>query len=376
MRKGGKMKVKIERTLLLKELDLMNGIVEKRSTMPILNYILLKSKEGGKIEISGTDLEIGIVIEINAEIERDGSITVAFSLLYNLIKEMETEYIEIEEKEDSVVELRGGNSFYTLYGLSPDNFPTIPLPENEEKVIIDIKIFKKLIKMIKYAISEEHYTAMGGGYFIFKGKTIEAVSSDYNRLAYVKTEVGENFGEIDFLIYRKALNEILKFEDEGKIEVIKGVNNYFFVYGNRILTSRVIEKKFPEFYDYVNMEREKKVIFYREETNKALRRILNIISSKIKQVNMVIKEDKIILSYDSVDSGRGEEELRAEGYKGDDIIISFNAIFIKEFLENIESEKVIMEFSDEKTIVRFKPEDGVKEGDQKFDYTYMVIPFQ
>ena len=376
MRKGGKMRVKIKRALLLKELELINGIVEKRSTMPILNYILLKTKDEKTIEISGTDLEIGIVIKTEAEVEAEGSITVAFSLLYNLIKEMDTEEIEVEEKEDSVIEVRGGRSFYTLYGLSPDNFPTIPLPEEESEVTVDVKIFKKLIKMIKYAISEEHYTAMGGGYFIFNGNIIEAVSSDYNRLAYVKAKVSGNYRETDFLIYRKALNQILKFGDEGLLKIVKGVNNYFFIYENKILTSRIIEKKFPEFSDYVNIEREYYVIFNREETNRAFKRILNIISSKIKQVNVVIKEDSIILTYDSVESGKGEEKLYAEGYKGDDIIISFNAIYIKEFLENIENEKVRMEFSDEKTIVRFKPEGEEKEEDQIFEYVYMVIPFQ
>ena len=370
------MKVKIKRTLLLKELELMNGIVEKRSTMPILNYVLLKTKNLEKIEISGTDLEIGIIIEMDAEIEKEGSITVAFSLLYNLVKEMDTEFIEIEEKEDSIIDLKGGTSFYTLYGLSPDNFPTIPLPEEEEEITVDIKVFKNLIRMIRYAISEEHYTAMGGGYFIFKGNTIEAVSSDYNRLAYAKTEVSKNYKETDLLVYRKALNELLKFEDEGEIKIIKGVNNYFFIYNNIILTTRIIEKRFPEFYDYINMERENFVIFKREETNKALRRILNIISSKIKQVNMMIKRDGIILSYDSVESGKGEEELTAKGYEGEEIVISFNALFVKEFLENIENEEVKMEFSDEKTIVRFKPVGGVKEGNFEFDYIYMVIPFQ
>jgi len=369
------MKIRISKKALIKELNLIDGIVEKRTTMPILNYMLIETKGKNKVEISGTDLEMGIIIEVEAEIEQEGSATVLFSLFNNLIKAMDCEYVDIEEKEESKIELKGGNSFYTLFGLPADNYPNIPLPEGGKEIKIRFNLLKRMIELIKISVSEDQYTGTSGGYFVFNGKKIEAASTDYNRLSYAITETGEKYEESEFLIYKKALEEISKFGKEGDIKIIKGVNNYFFVYKNKKLISRVIEGEFPDFGEYLKKEETKKLSFDRGELLNALRRILNIISSKIKLVTFDIDNDKLVLRYSSVERGEGKEEVKVE-YKDEPIVINFNAVHVKDFLENIENDKILMELKDKRSVVKFSPIDKIEEGGNKIDFMYIVVPYE
>ena len=222
------MRLKIRRSLLVKEVSLLEGIVEKRSTMPILNYLLLKA-QGDSLEIQGTDLELGGIVKIEAQVEEGGAVTVESSKFLSLMKDMDGEFVEIVEEEDSKIEIRCGKSNYTLFGLSPDNYPTIPLPQNEEKIVVDIDIFKSLIKAVRFSISEDQYKDVNGADFIAEGHTLSMVSTDYSRLSYMKGNVEKNYGHVDFLIHKKALSELSKMGDGGDLEILKGVNNIFFI---------------------------------------------------------------------------------------------------------------------------------------------------
>ena len=368
------MRLKIRRSLLVKEVSLLEGIVEKRSTMPILNYLLLKA-QGDSLEIQGTDLELGGIVKIEAQVEEGGAVTVESSKFLSLMKDMDGEFVEIVEEEDSKIEIRCGKSNYTLFGLSPDNYPTIPLPQNEEKIVVDIDIFKSLIKAVRFSISEDQYKDVNGADFIAEGNTLSMVSTDYSRLSYMKGNVEKNYGHVDFLIHKKALSELSKMGDGGDLEILKGVNNIFFINKNKILISRVIEGKFPDFGDYIHQSKEKKIVFKREEMLKALKRICNIITSRVKVVLFEIGKGNILLNYESAESGIGKENLECS-FMEEIFRATFNAVYVKEFLETLSCEEVAMELNDEKSSVRFSPVGGIPLKERVFDSFYIIMPYE
>jgi DNA polymerase-3 subunit beta len=373
MWKGGKMKIKIKRVSLVKELELINGVIEKRNTMPVLNYFLLKTKGKEKIELSGTDLEIGVVIEMDAKVEEEGSFAILFSVFINLVKEMDNEFVIIESIDNENIEVKGGKGIYKLFTISADNYPTIPLPEEGEKIRIDIKELKEIIKLIKFSISAEQYSNASGGYFLFNGDKIIAASTDYLRLSYVERKVSDDYPKTEFLFYKKILSEILELSDEGEIEILKGINNYFFFFENKILISRIMENNFPDFKEFVEKQGTGKVLIKREDLIKALRRILSIVSTTSNYVYFNISNGKLVLNYNSTDSGEGEEEIDVE-YEGEEGSFGFNAKNLKEFLEVVKEENLIMEFSSDKTMVKFYPEKGINEMGENFIYKYLQAP--
>ncbi len=367
------MKIKIKRDTFLKELELIGGVIEKRNTMAVLNYFLLKTKGENKIEISGTDLEIGVIIELDAEVEEEGTFAILFSVFINLMKEMDTEYIVIESLDSENIQIVGGHGVYKLFTISEDNYPTIPLPEEGEKIKVGVKDLKEIIKLIKFSISSEPYSEASGGYFLFDGNYITAASTDYLRLSYVKKKVEREYKREEYLFYRKILFEILELNENGEIEILKGINNYFFFFENKILISRILEIKFPSFNDFVEKQDEGRVLIKRTELLKAIKRILSLVSSTSNYVYFNVKENKLVLDYNSSDSGIGKEELDVV-YSGKEERFGFNVKNLKEFLEVIKEEDIVMGFSPEKAMVKFYPEKGINNLGEDFIYKYLQAP--
>ncbi len=369
------MKIKVRREEILKELKLVNSIVEKKGYMVVLSYVLLQT-EDSYLRISATDLEISYVAKIQAEIIEHGEATVQASAFFDLIKDMDDEFITIEcRKDETNVNIYGSHYSYSLLSVHPDNFPTIPQSEDGEKFEIDFPLLKDYLKFVEFAISEEHLRDVTGANVEIKHNEMRLVSTDFKRLAFIRDN-NVSFGkDIEFVIPKKAVTQLQKLEDEEKVSISVGVNNIFFDFGVKRIVARKVEGEFPFYEEYISPEMEKSIKFKRSEMISSLKRIENIIPGKVKRVVFEIDSEKLTISTDVTEIGAGKEVVPCE-YSGEPFEIIFNSVHLREFLERFGEENVVLHVNDSNSPTRFVVDGGVKIGDRIVDYIYILVPFQ
>ncbi|MDH4217586.1 MAG: DNA polymerase III subunit beta, partial [Candidatus Aminicenantes bacterium] len=242
------MKFSINKEDILRELQLLQGIVEKRNTMPILANILINATEN-EIEIIGTDLEVGLKTHFPAKIEETGSITISGKKLFEIVRSLaEEQRVLFNEGKDLIMEILSGESEFKVLCLPKEDYPQVPEPKFEKNIVLPLEKFKDMIDRVYYAITQEQRYYLNGALMLLKDNQMELVSTDGHRLAYTKLAIegqkAEN--EIRTIVSKKTLNELRKFEDET-IEFDLDENNLFFHIRNRTLISRIIEGKFPNY---------------------------------------------------------------------------------------------------------------------------------
>ncbi len=368
------MKIKVRKDEILKELKIVNSIVEKKGYMVVLSYVLLEAK-GNSLKISATDLEIGYISEIEADVIEEGEATAQASAFFDLLKDVEDEVIEIEDKGDLKLYISGKGFKYSLLSVHPDNFPAVPSGEEGEVFEIDFTLLREYLRYVDYAISDEHMRDVIGANVEIKRGEMRLVSTDYKRLAFLRSTDFKSEKDIEFIIPKKAVNQLEKIDSSGSVNVLVGTNNIFFDFGRRKIVARKIEGEFPFYEDYIFPEMEKSVVLKRSQLVSALRRMENIIPGKVKRVIFNVKRGEVVLSTDVTEIGTGEEIIES-GYDGEDFKIIFNSVHLREFLERFIEESVIMKVNDVNSPARFVVDGGVKVGDRVVDYVYVMVPFQ
>ncbi len=241
------MKFDLAREKLFEELQLLQGIVEKRNTMPILANILMNVSEH-EVELTGTDLEVGLRSHFQAEIGDPGAITVNGKKIYEIVKALpDGQTVSLEKKEEAL-EIRSGASEFKILCLPKDDYPQVPEPKFEKNIVLPLGDVKSMIDRVYYAITQEQRYYLNGALLSLKDRFIELVSTDGHRLSYVGKSVDDLKveKEISVIVAKKTLSELRKF-DEDALEFDLDENNLFFKVGNRTMLSRIIESKFPNF---------------------------------------------------------------------------------------------------------------------------------
>jgi DNA polymerase-3 subunit beta len=365
------MKFTTAKSDILNELQLLQGIVEKRNTMPILANIYISAEEN-EVELIGTDLEVGMKTRFPASVQEPGAVTVSGKKLFEIIRSLaEGMDIVFQKNDDQMMDIRAGASRFKVLCMPKEDYPQVPEPRFEMDQVLPLEKIKEMIDRVYCAITQEQRYYLNGALLILKKGSIELVSTDGHRLAYTRlpAESVQVEEEIRGIVSKKTLGELRKFDDEN-LNFGMDENNLFFKVANRILISRVIEGKFPNYDAVIPVDNPHGLVFGREEISDAIRRVSLLSTERSRGVKLTISRDRVGLHSSNPELGEAHDEVVVE-YAGDEIEIGFNAQYLLDFLSTLKSERVRFELKDENSAVLMRSDE-----DEEIDYKYVLMPMK
>jgi DNA polymerase III subunit beta len=364
------MKFSLPKESFLEELQILQGIVEKRNTMPILANIMM-NVSGQDIELVGTDLEVGLRTHIGADIDRPGAITVNGKKIFEIVKSLpEGQKVEVELK-DETLEIKAGESEFKIMCLAKEDYPQVPDAKFEQGLVLPLADIKAMIDRVFYAITQEQRYYLNGALLSLKNRQIELVSTDGHRLSYTK-KVADGLKvdkDLSVIVAKKTLAEIRKFEDET-VAFDLDENNLFFKVGARTLISRIIESKFPNYQAVIPKDNPGRLIMGRAELADAIRRVALLSAERSKGIKFTIEKNRLRLFSSNPEIGEARDRLTVE-YKGQDLEVGFNAQYLLDFLTAVEADKVVFELKDENSAVLMRPE-----AEEGLTNIYVLMPMK
>ena len=360
---------------LLKELSLIQGVVERKNTIPVLANVLIEA-EDSVVELAATDLDVGLRCRLPAKVKDAGSLTLSAKKLFEIVRAVSKAEINVKELENYWASITSGKSYFKIVGLAKADFPSLAEPPKEPTAVIPGGVLREMIRKTSFAI-----TADDSRYFL-NGARLEIsvdgfrmIATDGHRLAYINIAVksGATGDTLSVTVPKKTLLELVKVlgESDGDVEFSQSENHLFFRVKARLLVSKRVEDQFPAYDKVIPQGNDKIVICSRDALGGALRRVSLLANERSRAVRLAIKAEKIEISSQSPELGEAKEEIAAE-YEGEDIEVGFNGQYILDFLSVEESEKVKFELKDDSSQCLLRPNDSGKE----IDYRYVVMPMR
>lgn len=364
------MKIFVEKTKLESELRLFQGIFEKKAIMEILQNIKLTAMDGGILEMVATDLEIGLTANIQVDLKNSGSFTVNGKDLYDLISKMPEGNIEISEDNDLQILITNEKKTckYKMLGLQSSDYPELPVNDLSNSIKLSLVDFQAMINNCYYIISPELKFNLGGALMSISKNKLEMAATDGHRLSYSFFDADTTVSDpMEYILSRKTLLEVLKIGNVGEVEFAFDNNNLFFKHKNRILCSRIVDQKFPNYKTVIPEKTEQTAIICTDELLQTLRRIL-IFKTRNNGVVFKFSKNKLVLERTTPEKGEGYDEIAIE-YGGKAVAVGFNGNFILDFLTHINSEKISIGLNDSESSFLFKPFD-----ESGANFIYIVMP--
>jgi DNA polymerase-3 subunit beta len=369
------MEFSVSKSALLNELSITQGVVERKTTIPILSNLLIEAK-GSHLTITATDLELSIRTSCEANIKKEGAGTIPAKKLIELVRLLPEGEIKFKLLENHWVEVVSDKKKYKLVGMAKENFPALPVMPHV-LVKIPAAILESLIGKTKFAISmEESRYTLNGGLLILKPDTLAMVATDGHRLALAETDqklAGLN-GEVKVLIPKKAMDEVEKLAStagsEAHIEFAKDESHLFFQVGHRLLISRILTGQFPNYEAVLPRDNNKSVVLDRAELSDAVRRVSQLADQRSHAVKLAVSQEGIEISASSPEYGEAKESIEKE-YKGDPIAIGFNSSYMLDFLAAAADGPVSIELKDEQSAGQMRPL-----ADESYRYRYIIMPMR
>jgi DNA polymerase-3 subunit beta len=369
------MEFSVKKFDLLEELDLTQGVVERKTTIPILSNLLCEAK-GNRLSITATDLELSIRTSCEAKVKKEGSGTIPAKKLLDLVRLLPDEEIKFKLLENHWVQITCDRKNYKLVGMSKDNFPALP---NFPHALVKIpaKLLADVISKTTFAISlEESRYTLNGALLVLKPNSVTMVATDGHRLAMVETDHKfEGFSaETRVLVPKKAMTEIQRLAaqsgDDSAIDFAQDESHLFFQFGGRLLTSRKLTGQFPNYEAVLPREANKTVVLERAELQDALRRVSQLADQRSHAVKFMLAKEGLEISASSPEYGEARETIEKE-FKGDPIAIGFNAQYLLDFLGAAADGPISFELKDDQSAGQLRPT-----GDESSRYRYVVMPMR
>jgi DNA polymerase-3 subunit beta len=358
---------------LLQELTLIQGVVERKTTIPILANVLIRA-EGSELEVIATDLEIGLKTACPLKTTHPGSMTLPAKRLYEIIRALPDKEIKFKRGEANWVTLTCGTSRFRIAGLPQEDFPALPEPP-ESTVQIPSDVLLKLITRTVFAISTEDskYT-LSGALLVLKPDSITMVATDGHRLAHVeKTEPIEVKEEIRILIPKKAMNELSRMiaeTDNERIGFSRDENHLFFDLGRRLLVARMLTGQFPNFEAVLPRGNDRSFAVDRDEINAAIRRVAILSDERSRTVKLALSNGTLEITASHSDLGEAHETLEVE-YSKEDLQVGFNYLYLLDFLGTADEPQVSFEFKDSESAAQIRTLPATD-----YNYRYVVMPMR
>ncbi len=369
------MEFAINRSDLVRELGLSQGVVEKKSTIPILSNILLEA-DGEQLTLTATDLELGIRCVCKAKVKKAGSGTIPAKKLMDYVRLLPEGEINIKFGDNQWASITTGKARTRMAGMSRESFPELPeMPETLAE--LPVKTLAGMIQRTIFAISaEESRFTLNGALLLVKPDGLTMVSTDSHRLATVEAPMTLDIvsGQFRALLPRKAMNELLKLAAETgvdtKLKFSGDDNHLFFEIGERLLISRKLTGNFPDFERVLPKDHPNVVTMPRDELRSCLERVMQFADERSRAIRFRAVDGEVLLHSSLSDTGESEETL-AVSYDGPKVDIGFNAQYLLEFLRAVEEPQVSFLFKDAGSAGELRPV-----GDSPLRYRYVVMPMR
>ena len=374
------MEFTVTKTDLARELGLSQGVVEKRTTIPILSNVLIEAQQD-RINLTATDLELGIRCSCPAKVKKEGAGTIPARKLLDYVRLLPDADLSMKFQENHWANITCGRSRTKIAGMSRESFPELPqMPESIAE--IPVAELASMIARTSFAISmEESRFTLNGALFLLTGNGMTMVATDGHRLAYVESGAEGNGnapkGGKSFraLIPKKAMGEIIKLADESgtdaKVVFAGDDNHLFFKFGERLLITRKLTGNFPDYERVLPKENTNIVKLRKEEIRSAIERVSQFADERSRAIRVQFGPGEIKVFSSSVETGESEESVPTE-YAGPELEIGFNAQYLLDFLRAIPQDEVAFALKDQKSAGEMRPA-GEKLKDH---YRYVVMPMR
>jgi DNA polymerase-3 subunit beta len=370
------MEFTVSKTDLVRELNLSQGVVEKKTTIPILSNVLIEAA-GEHVQLTATDLELGIRCLCPARVSKEGSGTIPVRRLLDYARLLPDVDINIKVLENHWVSLQCGRSRTRMAGISRESFPQLPEMPPALAEIPMAALASMIGKTIFAISSEDSRFTLNGALLYLKSQGMLMVSTDGHRLAYVEsaTEVSGVVAPYRALLPRKAMGEILKLAQEVQADAVVKFsgdeNHLFFQLGDRLLISRKLTGTFPDYERVLPKEQHRTVTLSKDEVRAAIERVAQFADERSRAIRLQFAPGEVKVFSSISETGESEESLPAE-YDDVTVEIGFNAQYLLEFLRAVSEEQVTFSFKDPHSAAEVRPA-GTPEG---YQYRYVVMPMR
>lgn len=368
------LELKLNKADFQKELGLVQTVVEKRHTIPILSHILIESTEKG-IVLCGTDLDVSLRTECPAEVLQEGSLTVQARKLFEIVRNLPEAEIHLKGEENHRVSLECERSRFKIAGLSRENFPEVPLFKGA-RLAIPSEILKTAIERTIFATTQEEsrYALSGVQLEVFDDGRLRLVATDGHRLTFIETkmELPEGFEGLKVLIPKKALAECARLlsESDESVELDTDENHIYFRVGHRQLVSRLLAGQFPNYEMVLPKDNHRIVQLSGEAFAAALRRVSLVSDERSRAVRLIVSPGRIELSCQRADEDEEAREDVLASYEGEEFEIGFNSQYLLDYFAVAPSGDARLEFKDSQGPALIRP------GSDEYDYRYVVMPMR
>jgi DNA polymerase-3 subunit beta len=365
------MELTTSQDILVKGLQKIQGIVERKNTLPILSHFLLTAQTDG-VMIHATDLELGYKGFIEATVNKPGTVTLPARKTYDILRELPAGVqVSLAMENQGWVQITAESAVFKVPCLPAEEYPALPHIEEADFSNLDSDTFEEMIRRTVFATSndETRYT-LSGVLLLCDGANTTMVATDGHRLAHIKRAVSVG-KELRIIIPRKALDEVGRFasdSDSDQIELASLDNHFVFRKGRAVLVTRLIEGQFPDYEGVIPKDFSRRATVDHERLLRALRRVSLLSNEKTKPVRIQFEPEGLVLRSNTPEMGEAEERIPAE-YNDEKMEMGFNARYLLEALVSIDDDQVAIELNDPLSPGVIRPV-----GDS--DYFYVIMPMR
>ncbi len=363
------MEIRLNRVEFLNELVPMQGIVERRTTIPVLSHILLRAADE-RLHVAATDLEVSLTSWCDAKVEEEGAIAIQAKKLLEIIRASDGDEVTLRIEQDGLLTILAGKSLFKIRGLPAEEFPTLPNIEDEKPVRIPFQTFRNLVTKIFFAISsEESRFQLSGALMQLMENGIVLVATDGHRLALVESEIPGMAESEGVLVPRKALQELQRFEGQD-MSFRRSEHHLSFTIGARRLICRILEGTFPDYERVISTSNEEVVTSNRLELAAVIHRISLLTGDRARAIRMELEPQQLVFSAANPDLGEAREEVPCD-YEGEGLSLGLNPDYLANFLSVTDTERIRLELKDENSQCVARPVEGL---DKR--YVCVIMPIR
>ncbi len=374
------MELNVPAAIFSRELGLLQGVVERRTTHQILGNVLLDARDG-RLTLTATDLDTTFVSEIHpVTVKTGGAVTVPARRLYDVVRDLPASAeigIKVLENHHVVLSCKEPKLRIRLNGLPASDYPTRPEAAGGPTLSLTFGALRRMVEKVRFAVSTEEMRLQLQG-ALLKAKstgTAEMVATDGHRLALVEIDGVKTDGSFEpVLVSKKILDELGKFDaaDDTPVSLTRGTNHLGFSIGARRLYAKLDERRFPDYEKVISKENDKRAVVGREDLLGAVRRIALLSGERTKAVSLAFAPGQLVISSESQDVGDGSQELAITFEQGS-LSLRLNARYLEQFLEVAETKDVHLYVKDEQAQCQGRPGEplaGIR------NYLYVVMPMR
>ncbi len=369
------MELVVRKNDLLRELQLFQGIVERKNTIPILANVLMEAK-GEEVRFLATDLEVGLRTRCAASVAKSGALTLPAKKFYEIIKSLPETDVRIAEDKGGV-KVAADRFDSRMQTLPREDFPTLPEGGGAATATLPRAALREMVAKTQFAITgEDTRYFLNGALFSLRPDSMSLVATDGHRLALITVprdgQGAKDSEEIKAILPKKTLGELARLlsEGEGDIHYERGENHLFFDVGGRMLISRMIDGQFPAYERVIPKGNDKHIEFERDRLTNAVKRVALMSNERSRAVKFQIEKGKVDVTSSSPELGEAKETLSVD-YSGAAMQICFNAQYVLDFLAAVTSDVVALDLKDEVSQAVMGPV-----GADGYEYTYVIMPMR